>query len=124
MLAIKPILIHIISWCIGFGLTTIVASHSSVSVNYAIISGWWSACYFGYILNVRGISIPFAYIVFVFLFIVLYVNEVFSFHDMGDNIDIFMIIIVLGQGLVFVSPILVNEIIRVVESKCITRRST
>ena len=124
MFTIKPVLVHIISWCIGFGLTFAVTSHSSVSVNYGIISGWWVACYFGYILNVRAKSVPFAYIVFVFLFIILYVNEVFSFHDMGNQIDIFMVVIVLSQGIVFISPILVNEITRIIKNKCITNRST
>lgn len=112
------VLMHVSFWGIGFSIIYLTMSHSDVREAYGFITGWWCACYLGYVTNIKSKAVIPSYLLYVTLCIVSFsLGDVWFYHGAGSNLNIQLVVIILLQGVVFVSPILINELTRWVSGK-------
>jgi len=92
--------------------------HSSSKGVYGFIVAWWMACYIGYIANIgikaMLLALPLYATVLTTSFLT---GNSWFYHDPPKQFDLFFIFLVLANGLVFVSPILVNATVRKIGKK-------
>ena len=115
---IAPITNHFLSWIAGFSIVYFAMSHSSSKEIYGIISGWWCACYFGYIASLRFKIIFPTFIAYVLICIIsLIFGEAWFFHDADNKLSVHILVVILLQGCIFISPIIMNEITKMILMK-------
>lgn len=104
--------VHLILWVAGFYLAYFIVSHSEAKIVYGVICGWWFACYFGFVFDIKIRVIVPAYILYVSLCIMSIGLEMQWFYKGGNALlDFNLGLIILFQGLLFVSPICINTIV-------------
>ena len=105
--------IHILAWLIAYAFINLLLSHSPSRVSYGYLSGWWCALYCGYIYRV-GLNafLPILIVFFASGCISVIFDWNWVYHDLPSNFSIDLILIFLGQGFVFSSPILVNLLVQ------------
>lgn len=102
---------HLLYWVIGYSLTFLTLSHSNSKTAYALIMGWWLACYVGQITKIRAGAILPAYFLYTVVCIISTVlGNVWFYHGASNEFSLHLLIVILIQGTVFVSPIIVNEL--------------
>lgn len=109
-------LFHSIAWIVGFFLFAYVFSYSASSYAYGYLSGWWLALYVGYLTNIKFRS---AYIA-AFLYLILGIfssvyNWVWFYKDFPNEISLDLFAILFIGMFVFVSPIFVNSVMRLIK---------
>lgn len=106
-------IIHILSWGAGYGLAYSLMSHSANNGVYALNVAWWMACYVGYIanINIKAGIVAFSICVLALIMSSLTGHSWF-YHDPPENINLFFLVIILLNGVLFVSPILLNALVK------------
>ena len=111
-------LIHCAFYGIGFLMTYKLMADSEARLAYSYLTGWWTALYFGYIARFNISSSAFAFTIY-FCVGILAVFLDWSWFYKGlptSLIPSYLLILVIG-GAVFVSPILINSVIRPLAEK-------
>ena len=116
---IKYSILHFTFWLVGFSSAVLLMPHSSSREAYGVITGWWFACYMGYVLGVRFKASLYAFILY---FGVSIASVLFGYQWLykGHNgsINGHILLMLLIQSFVFISPILVNEVmLKITRSK-------
>lgn len=102
--------IHVSAWIIGYQITIGVFSGSECVYVYGLLSGWWCALYLGYIGRVKlFITIPLI-IIYMTLEIVSFFWELplLLYHNPPANFEWAFFFVILGQAVIFISPIPIN----------------
>ena len=109
---------HITWWAIGFSMAYFIMLHSDARESYGIITGWWCACYLGYVTNIKiKAAIP-SYLLYVIVCIISFIlGYAWFYHGAGSNVSVQLVIVILLQGVVFISPIIVNTVTRRLSQK-------
>jgi hypothetical protein len=106
-------LVHSLCWGLGFASAYLILAHSNNKDSYGLIIGWWSACYVGYIVNIRINALILAIVMYIVTCsISATLGYVWFYHDAAGNLSLDLFIVILLQGFVFISPIFVNEFIK------------
>ncbi len=115
---IIKVILFILWWVTGFSLVYSTMSHSEVKTAYGLITGWWFACYLGYVTNIKiEVAIP-CYLLFVFISIISFlIGYTWFYQGAGSSLSLRLIMVIVVQGIVFISPILVNSLTRVIYQK-------
>jgi hypothetical protein len=105
--------LYISAWVFGYGVMIVIFGHSPSRQAYGLLSGWWCALYVSYILSVNLRAAAFALLVyFCFGFLSVYFGWSWLYHDLPHAVSVTCTFVLLVGGLVFVSPILLNSIVR------------
>jgi hypothetical protein len=105
--------VHAAAWVLGGLAAGLIFQHSESRLAYSLLSGWWCALYCGYLFHVKTAAIVPAGILYVLARIgdaVLGYGLVY--HDPPPVLSWDFVSTAVLSGLVFVSPILVNEFAR------------
>lgn len=106
-------LIHCAFWVIGILIASKLMAHSEARIAYGYLTGWWAALYFGYIGRFKISSSVSALIIY-FCTGILAVFLDWSWFYKGLPASVtprYLLTLAIG-GVVFVSPILINSIVR------------
>lgn len=115
---IKNVVIHFSCWFLGFFLAFHIMHDSDARLAYAIIIGWWFACYFGYVLKIDLKAIVPVFLLYFFVCVLSFIfDNVWFYHSPILRFDLQLMLIVMLQSFVIVSPILFNSIVRKVVEK-------
>jgi hypothetical protein len=117
-------LIHAFAW--GGTAICVVAifQHSDARLAYALLSGWWAALYVGHLGRVRlAAALPAAFLYAVARGVDSLCGFQVLYHDSPSRLSpSFAAGTVLGT-LVFISPIVVNAVVRTIRDSSTTPRS-
>lgn len=107
-------LVHSLCWLLGFWLTYFIMAHSSSKEAYGVIIGWWFACYIGFVSSIGiKVAIP-AYILYVSVCVISSILGYPWFYHDAPEFGLSLFFIILVQGIVFISPIAINEFTRMI----------
>lgn len=108
-LATRGSVVHILAWNSAFFAVSFLFSHSAAHQAYGEVAGWWCALYVGYVADVRLLSIiPCVFLYVVYAIAAIIINPDRFYHDLPVPLDWFVVFVVIGRALYFVSPIFVN----------------
>lgn len=106
-------LIHIFSWGVGYGLAYGLMSHSSNSEIYGFIVAWWMASYVGYIANIGVNSGIAVFSIGILILITSYLTgHSWFYRNPPESINLLFLTVIFLNGLLFVSPILFNALVK------------
>lgn len=102
---------HIAYWVVGFSAAYLTMLHSDAREAYGFMTGWWCACYLGYVTNIKIKTVILAYLSYITVCLVSFLfGYVWFYHGAGSNLNVQLVVVILLQGGVFVSPIIVNAL--------------
>lgn len=100
-------------------------AHSESRDVYAFIVAWWMACYVGYIANIEIKTALIAYPIYVIVLSVSFLTgHNWFYHDAPNSVNLFFIFIVLFNGILFISPMIVNKLVRTMMNKFFWKNET
>lgn len=115
-------LVHFAAWVIAeFGII-LAFQHSDARMAYALLTAWWSALYFGYVLRVRLAAIGPLSIYYLTLFSLdnWYGWEVI-YHDSSPISSVDFWVAYIFSFMVFSSPIVINAAVRKLQEAIVVR---
>lgn len=112
--------VHIVAILSGYGLSALIAAEDKFS--YGAASGWWLSLYIGFVANVRWPAImPFSILYIAFLLVDIFSNAGWFYTEgASSNPTGYFLLSLIGLP-IFVSPILLNEIVRRVQKRFAAR---
>lgn len=104
---------HCAFWLIGIVISFTVMAHSEARIAYGLLTGWWIALYFGYITNISISSSVFPFLIYICTGIFAVICKwTWFYKGLPETITLYYVIILLLGAAIFVSPILINEVVR------------
>lgn len=109
---------HSILWVAGIFAAAKLMEHSEARTAYGYLIGWWAALYFGYIGKFKiGSSVSAFIIYFCTGILAVFLRWSWFYKGLPESVTLQYIIVLVIGGAVFVSPILINSIIRLIVSR-------
>ena len=106
-------LTHCVFWVIGFLVASKLMTHSEARIAYGYLTGWWAALYFGYIGKFNISSSVSAFIIYFCTGIIaVFFGWPWFYKGLPASLTHQYLLILAVGGAVFVSPILINLIVR------------
>ena len=106
-------LIHCAFWVIGFLVASKLMAHSEARIAYGYLTGWWTALYLGYIAKFKISSLVSALtIYFCTGILAVFLNWSWFYKGLPTSVTPRYLLTLAIGGAVFVSPILINLIVR------------
>ena len=106
-------LAHCVFWVIGFLVASKLMTHSEARIAYGYLTGWWAALYFGYIGKFNISSSVSAFIIYFCTGIIaVFFGWPWFYKGLPASLTHQYLLILAVGGAVFVSPILINLIVR------------
>ena len=113
-------IVHTLAILIGYGLSALIAAEDKFS--YGAASGWWLSLYIGLVANVRWSAIaPFSILYITVLLVDISFNAGwFYIEGASTNPTGYFLLSLIGLP-IFVSPILINEVVRRIQNVLASR---
>jgi hypothetical protein len=109
---------HTVFWLLGIFAALQLMAHSDARIGYGYLIGWWGALYCGFITNVKLPSSIVAFLIYLTVGILsVFFDWSWFYKGLPESLSIQYVITVVFGGVVFVSPILVNAMVRFVKKK-------
>lgn len=105
--------VHTGLWVLAAVGVGVVLRHGDARLAYSLVSGWWAALYGGYVFGVRTQALPATAVLYLLARIgdsVLGLGLLYHDPPLLQTPE-FLLVVLLGY-LLFVSPILLNELVR------------
>lgn len=105
--------VHTGVWVLAAVSVGMALRHSDARLAYSLLSGWWAALYAGYVFGVRTLALPASAV----LYLLARIGDSglglgLLYHDPPKFPSSEFLVVVLLGYLLFVSPILLNELVR------------
>lgn len=109
---------HSALWVIGIFSASQLMEHREARMAYGYLTGWWVALYFGYIGRLKVTSSVSALIIYFGVGIAaVFLDWSWFYKDLPRSVNLRYILVLVVGGVVFISPILINSIIRLFAEK-------
>lgn len=106
-----------LGWLVGFSVILILTSDSPSKLVYAELSGWWAALYVSRACRANLLSVLFGFLLALFYFIFsVYLPLPVLNRDTPDSLNASYLIQTLLNAFIFVSPILIDMLLRKIQS--------
>lgn len=111
-------ILHAVVW-FGFQYLVLFLFKVSNSIDdFATISGWFAAVIFGYLWGISFKALlPISAFYFVAAFVDFYAKTGFFYEDIPETVSVELVILLFSGFLLFVSPIIINQLVRFVIAK-------
>ena len=104
---------HIACWGSGFTIVYLLMVHSEARQAYGLLTGWWFACYLGYVIGINTKAIVPSYLIYVCGCTVSFtLGSAWFYQGAGTEWSQHLMVVIILQGLVFISPIVINAVMR------------
>ena len=121
--SIKKTVAYILTCIFAYVITVAFFSGSSSRQSYGILSNWWCALYVGNILRIDDRSAPLVFAIYTILGILApYLGWTWFYHDLPDKFTFSYGVTIAVGGLLFASPIIINNFIMHLKEKITSRR--
>jgi hypothetical protein len=116
--------LHVMAWVSAYILTTLIFKESPSRQAYGFLAGWWCALYIDNILNLSFEAAIIPFLVYLFIGVLaVYFTFPWIYHDVPSDVSFpYLVMLFAGAG-IFVSPVLVNIIMRLLLNKVKSKRT-
>lgn len=103
-------LVYVFSFVLGYILSQVIFSHSDSKDAYSVMNAWWLTLYVGNVFGTNLRSLIFIFPVSAIVLTILYITGLGDsfYHGAPATLSSKLVIVVLMQSALIVSPLLVN----------------
>jgi hypothetical protein len=104
--------VHVIAWVLTYALIVALFKDSAARQAYGLLAGWWCALFIDYLFHVpfKAATCPFFAYICIGILAVFY-QIPWIYHDLPSELTLAYITMLALGGIVFVSPIIIDNVI-------------